>query len=366
MSRVLTQNLSPGMITAEDVYSYNNQLIIAKGGALTDKIITKLEFYSVLSVKIKDGKDDDSLSEAPAAKKPKKAEKQLSYSENIKASPEFKKFSMEFNKSLGEFRTSINDLVLRHTADADKLLENTDRLLAGNPSGIHVFDMLHNMRSFDDPTFAHSLNVALICNVFGKWLGINKDDLRVLTLSGLLHDVGKLKIPEDIITKPSKLTNEEFSLIKTHAVEGFNVLQPLDLDERIKNAALMHHERCDGSGYPFGLTHKEIDPFARIVAIADVYDAMTSKRVYRGPLCPFRVIEIFENEGLQKYDPEYILIFLEYIVNTYMNNRVKLSNGAEGDVVLINKLNLSRPMIRCGNHYVDLSREHNLTIEAII
>ena len=363
MSRVLTQNLTPGMITDEDVYSYNNQLIIAKGGALTDKIITKIEFYSILSVRIKDGKDDDDLIAAPV---PRRNISRISYSEQIRSSPEFQKFKKDFNESLNDFRLSINEIVVKHSSDTDKLLYSTDRLLEGNPSGIHIFDMLHNMRNFDDPTYAHSLNVSLICNVFGKWLGINGNELKILTLSGLLHDVGKLKIPEKIISKPGKLTEEEYSLVKTHAVEGFNILQPLDLDEHIKNAALMHHERCDGSGYPFGLTYKEIDSFARIVAIADVYDAMTSPRVYRGSLCPFKVIEIFENEGLQKYDPEYILIFLEYIVNTYMNNRVKLSDGTEGDVVLINKLNLSKPMIRCGNHYIDLSREHNLSIEAII
>ena len=365
MSRVLTQNLSPGMITDEDVYSYNNQLIIAKGGELTNKIITKLEYYSVLSVRIRDGKDDEE-EEILKAPKPKRPRRLPSYSEQIKASPEFKKFSAEFNQSLEEFRGAINDLVTKNVSDTDKLLENTDRLLSGNPSGIHVFDMLHNMRDFDDPTYAHSLNVSLICNVFGKWLGMSGEELRILTLAGLLHDVGKLKIPVKILTKPRKLTNEEYSLVKTHSVEGFNILQALDLDEHVLNAALMHHERCDGSGYPFGLTHNEIDRYARIVSIADVYDAMTSPRVYRGPLCPFKVIEIFENEGLQKYDPELILIFLEYIVNTYMNNRVRLSNGAEGDVVLINKLNLSKPMIRCGNHYLDLSREHNLSIEAII
>ena len=83
-------------------------------------------------------------------------------------------------------------------------------------------------------------------------------------------------------------------------------------------------------------------------------------------MCPFKVIEIFESEGLQKYDPEFILVFLEYVVNTYMNNRVRLSNGYEGDVVLINKLSLARPMVRCGNHYIDLSRDKKISIEAII
>ena len=93
----------------------------------------------------------------------------------------------------------------------------------------------------------------------------------------------------------------------------------------------MHHEKCDGSGYPFGLKGNKIDPFAKIVAIADVYDAMTAARVYRGPLCPFQVIDIFEKEGLQKYEASFILKFLQNVVNTYINNRVLLSEEALAD-----------------------------------
>lgn len=122
-------------------------------------------------------------------------------------------------------------------------------------------------------------------------------------------------------------------MIKTHTIEGYKILQNQPVNDHIKNAALMHHERCDGSGYPFGLTGNRIDKFAKIVSIADVYDAMTAARVYRGPLCPFTVIDIFEKEGLQKYESEYILCFLKNVVLTYIGQRVRLTNGQEGDVV---------------------------------
>lgn len=359
MPRILTQDLVPGMVTAEDVFTYNNQLILPKDLELTDKTITKLEFYSILSVRIK----DDTAAIEPAS--PPKED--ISYSEKIKASPEFKEFKKNFDDSISNVKSSINDIVNKHApVDVEALLSQTNRLLSDSPSGIHIFDMLHNMRQYDDPTYAHSVNVALICYVFGKWLDFSDEDLNLLTLCGILHDIGKLKIPDKIIGKPDKLTNEEYKIVKTHTLEGYNILKPLPLNEHIKNAALMHHERCDGTGYPLGLTGDRIDKFAKIVSIADVYDAMTSARVYRGPLCPFQVIGIFEAEGLQKYDSEYILIFLEYIVNTYLNNRVRLSNGLEGDIVLINKLDLSHPMVHCGNHYIDLSHEHGLYIEAII
>ena len=362
MPRILTQDLVPGMVTAEDVYTYNNQLVLLKDMELTDKTITKLEFYSILSVRIKD--DTASVT----AEDTKDDDTQLSYSQKIKASEEFKKFKLEFDNTVEDLKLKVNDIVTKNVGEVktEELLEETNSLLEGSETGFHVFDMLHNMRGYDDPTYAHCLNVSLICNVFGKWLGMPDRDVQTLTVAGLLHDVGKLKIPETIIGKPAKLSDEEYNVIKTHALEGYNILKGYDMDDHIKNAALMHHERCDGSGYPMGLTGDRIDPFAKIVAIADVYDAMTSARVYRGPLCPFKVISIFESEGLQKYDSEYILVFLEYIVNTYLNNRVRLSNGLEGEIVLINKMDLSHPMVHCGNHYIDLSHEHGLYVEAII
>jgi HD-GYP domain-containing protein (c-di-GMP phosphodiesterase class II) len=128
----------------------------------------------------------------------------------------------------------------------------------------------------------------------------------------------------------------------------------------------MHHERCDGTGYPNGLVSHEIEPFAKLIAIADVYDAMTCARVYRGPLCPFEVISLFETEGYLKYDTKYLLTFLEGIVQTYINNNVRLSNKMEGEIVLINKFDLSRPVIMVGDEFIDLSRHRDLYIEALV
>ena len=128
----------------------------------------------------------------------------------------------------------------------------------------------------------------------------------------------------------------------------------------------MHHERCDGSGYPLGLKADKIDKYAKLVAIADLYDAMTSPRVYRGPMCPFQVVEEFEREGLQKHDPKMILVFLENVVNTYLQNRVRLNNGLEGDVIYINRDHLARPTIQSGNDFIDLAEEQDLEIEALV
>ena len=129
----------------------------------------------------------------------------------------------------------------------------------------------------------------------------------------------------------------------------------------------MHHEKCDGSGYPVHLTADKIDRFAKLVTIADVYDAMTANRVYRNGMCPFKVVEIFEQEGLQKYDVIFIMTFLESVVNTYIDNRVRLNDGRIGTVKWINRQRLSKPMLQLENGtFLELAKNPEISIEQIL
>ena len=170
-----------------------------------------------------------------------------------------------------------------------------------------------------------------------------------------------------ILNKETKLTDSEFALIKQHPVLGYDLLKELDLDYHVKQAALSHHERCDGSGYPLGLKADEIDSHAMIIAIADVYDAMTSARKYRTPLCPFEVIAEFEKDGLSKYKPKYILTFLEHIANAYQNNRILLNDGRSAKIILLNSKHLSAPMIQLDDGTcLDLDREPALYIKSVV
>ena len=283
------------------------------------------------------------------------------------SSPQFKEFKKNFSENVHALQDSMQGLIASDAVlDEASLLNQSETLVDPQATTIEIFDMIHNMRQYDDSTYAHCINVSLICRIMAKWLNFNAEDTNVLTLCGLLHDIGKLSIPDSIVKKPDKLTAEEYELIKTHTIRGYETLSKQNIDKRIINSALMHHERCDGSGYPNGLHGNQIDEFAKIVAIADVYDAMTAARVYRGPQCPFKVITIFEEEGLQKYDPHYILTFLERIVSSYMNNSVKLSDGRIGEVIMINPGKLSKPMVRIGNDYIDLSKKPDLWIEELV
>ena len=128
----------------------------------------------------------------------------------------------------------------------------------------------------------------------------------------------------------------------------------------------MHHERCDGHGYPNGMKFHDIDDCSQIIAIADVYDAMTAARSYRAPLCPFQVIADFELEGLQKYNPKFILTFLERIAYTYQNNRVMLTDGRKANIIMLNKQFLSRPIVGVATGTIDLSKTPDLRIQALL
>lgn len=360
MKRLATSELTPGMVAAEDIYTYTNQLLIPKGTILSDKAITKLEFYSIINVRVEDDISKEYL-ENP------ELPEDCSYSERIKKSPEFIEFKARFDEEVPKFQALLDSVALnKRPLDIDGLLDFTMNLLKSESGYLSVFDMLHNMRQYDDMTYVHSINVALMCNVFARWLRMTEEETKLATLCGLLHDIGKVAVPEDIIKKPGKLTEGEYTIVKKHTLEGYNALKIQNVPEPIMNAALMHHERCDGSGYPFGIKNSKIDTFAKMVAIVDVYDAMTSARIYRGPMCPFKVVDIFESEGLQKYDTRFIMTFLENIVNTYMLHRVKLNDGRVGDVVFINRSGLANPTIKCGKEFIDLSAEPNLFIEAII
>lgn len=359
MKRLSTLQLIPGMIVAENVFNFHQQLVIAKDTVLTDKLITKLDLYGILSIYV-----DDTI---PAENLLPNVPPIQSYSERIRKSPDFQQFKQEYTIGVESFREAMNQVVEKNIQlDVDTLLNNALSMIMNRQGQIGILDMLLNMRDYDDSTYTHCMNVALICNVLATWLDFSSDEVELATACGLFHDIGKLLVPHDIIAKPGKLSADEYAQIQKHPVSGYQLLMSQPMNNHVRFAALMHHERNDGTGYPMHLVGNQIDKFARIVAIADVYEAMTAARVYRGPLCPFRVIEIFEADGFQKYDVMYLLTFLENVVNTYIRNRCLLSDGREGDIIYINKEKLSRPVVQCGQDYVNLAEYPDLSIVELL
>lgn len=337
MKEVASYYLKEGMILARNVTTPSGQIIFKKGKTLSKQAILQLSFYNIQSVFI-EGEEEDQL-DSPSAVK--------SYSQKIKTSQKFQSFQIDHTIVLSQMRASFEGYVNNGIPlDTKLLVSKVEELFDSCKTSLELFNMLHNMHSSDDSVYGHSLNVSLICRQIGKWSKLDAGAVELLTLAGLLHDIGKLKIPAEILNKPGKYTDEEYALVKQHTQYSYNLLEPLNLDPHVKMAALSHHERCDGSGYPSGLKNDEIDVVARVVTIADVYDAMTTARSYRAPLCPFEVIEKFEREGLQRYDAKFILTFLNHIANTYQNHRILLSDGRSANIVMLNSKQLSKPIVQ--------------------
>lgn len=390
MRQIPITALTPGMVTAEDILSYDQETIVPKGIILTENIISRLEGYSIYYVQIEEnlivdmstpmansavlmqnasvahlytpGNSADSSSKAPAE------------------SRQFQRFSQGFERCVEHYENNLMKSLYRNEPfRANELLKETIALMHQDRQEVSIFDMLLNMHNAEDSVYTHCIDVALISNVLARWLHFSEADQMMAAACGLFHDVGKLMLPSGLLRKPGKLTPDEFEIVKTHTTEGFHLLGRCgNIPDPVKNAALMHHEKCDGSGYPYGLTGDEIDKFSKIVTIADIFDAMTSERVYRAAMCPFSVIKHFEDDGIQKYEIRYILTFLENVSNAYLNHKVTLSNGMEGNVIFINPNNFSRPVIRTeNNEIIDLQQSYytsmlqlannkNISIETII
>ena len=210
------------------------------------------------------------------------------------------------------------------------------------------------------------MTVSLLSYVVAGWLRWNKADQEMAMMCGILFDIGKIRVPREILNKVDPLTDDELKEVRRHAEYGYRILKDRNLPDHIKTTAIMHHERHDGSGYPLKLSGDKTDPFARLTAITEVYDAMTSARVYRGPLCPFRDVEIFESEGIEKYDPDIIMTFLRNVTYTYIQNTCRLSDGRTGVIIMQNPGEYSRPVVKCGNEFVDLVKHRDLRIEELI
>lgn len=363
MSSIFTSELKEGMITAADTYSTSGKLILPVDTVITSSVIQRLIDNEVVFVEI----IEESIEVSEASGLSAFIKNLEVNNDRIVSTPEYKKFKRRYDNTIEDMQSHLNDIVHKNARiEVDNMVKDTLNIIKSTDSKLSIFAMMSTLKNYDDSTFHHSLNVALICNILGTWLELPESECDLLTACGLFHDIGKIVIPDRIIKKPTKLSPEEFEIIKLHPKKGYDMLRKQNIDIHIQYAALMHHEKCDGSGYPLGLIDNQIDWCSQIVTIADIYEAMTSKRVYRDAMSPFQVIEIFEHDGLKKYNPKFLLTFLENVVNSYMNCKVKLSNGNEGDIVYINKVNLSKPLIKTQNEFIDLSKNSDIIIESIL
>lgn len=206
---------------------------------------------------------------------------------------------------------------------------------------------LFKLRGFDEYTYTHSINVSILAVLLGKHLGLDKSALLKLGLAGMYHDVGKARIPESILNKPGKLTENEFQTMKAHPLEGYKIMQKqVDLDPEILRAVVEHHERHDGAGYPRGIKGEDIGRFSRIIAVVDVYDALTSKRVYKDAMAPAKALGMMYQLRDKDFPPHAIENFIRCIGVFPVGSFVRLSGGEFGIVVSANAARSTKPKIK--------------------
>jgi HD-GYP domain-containing protein (c-di-GMP phosphodiesterase class II) len=269
----------------------------------------------------------------------------------------------QYNNNLEEFKQVIWDISCGRSLDMERVHEVSQSLSNNFDSINDLVFCLSKVRSINEYTYTHSLNVSLLCSLLGSWLNLSHTHIEQLSYCGILHDIGKSKVSPEILNKPGALTPEEFDEIKKHPVTAYKMLEQDDsISKDVALGVLMHHEREDGSGYPFGLKSDQIHYYAKILAVVDVYDAMTSNRVYKKRQPPFDVLEMYESEYLTKCDAGIMLTFLKHISSFYIGTSVKLSDGSTGEIVYINHNRISRPLIKSNDSIIDLSSRPELKI----
>ena len=276
----------PGMLVAEPIRNLDTGLIyVGENQELTADAIQKLKSNNIQEIKIF-----------------------VNTWDNVwKISKETKK---EYNKCTEAAKVLLNQIAYDNVVDFLAFKEIKDEIADKFNDNYKIIGCINLFKFADSYTYTHSINVALLSTLIGKWMKYGKNMQDSLMLAGLLHDIGKMKIDKNILNKPDKLTEDEFEEIKKHPVYSYELLQDnKDIPLDVKVGILMHHERMDGSGYPYGVYNENINEIAKVLAIADAYDAMISERPYQKKRSPFEVIQLMQTGIFGKLDPKILLTF---------------------------------------------------------
>ncbi|WP_167954687.1 HD-GYP domain-containing protein [Anaerosporobacter faecicola] len=348
---VLRNNLKEGMIICEDVLTTYGSILVNNGTVVDARVIKLLESNNIYEVRILDTTNED-----------EKLNGLNTHLKTIRQTRQFKEINQKYSICYSNIQGKFNSVIERDKeVNKREIITDINNILNKADSTRELFDALYGMQLKQNRMYMHSINTALISNIFAKWLKLSEEEVNDITLAGLFHDVGMLLVSEELLEKKKEeLTKEEKELIAKHTIYGYRYLMRRELNRQIGLTALTHHEKMDGTGYPLQVMGGALCEFVKIVSIADEYDELTLTE--DGARNPFALIKEFEKNGLSKYDPKYIMVFLNGIMDTYMGNDVLLSNGKVGTIIFINKGDLSRPTVKCGDEYINLAEEKDIQI----
>lgn len=330
MRLVTTDSVQPGTILAKSIYNEKGQVLLNEGIELKEGMLDRLLSLGITYIYIKDGLTDDLIINNPipdqlrtqAIQSIETTFQQVQNIDRLTGSFVIEKASKKFKELIRFLLTEIKS--------------NQDLLT-----------LLSDVYTYDNYIFTHSLNVTMYSLAIGMEMKLTPKELEALGLGAILHDVGKMKIPTEILFKPGKLTKEEYDQMKTHAEAGFQILRNVDsISLLVAHCAYQHHERIDGSGYPRGINGEQIHPFGKIIAVADVFDAVTSNRVYRKAMLPHDGLEILYSGVGNLFETKVVEAFRRAVAIYPVGITVLISDGRKG-VVCRQNIGLSdRPVVR--------------------
>ncbi|PWK16328.1 HD-GYP domain-containing protein [Tumebacillus permanentifrigoris] len=321
---------TPGVRLARPILDEKGLILVGTGVELTAFLQKRLIAMGITSVYIEDERTDDIVVEDVISQQTRQEALQLVHT-SIQTFTEPAKLPRQFQQQ--QIGRKIRDMF--------------DMILSEMKSKPNATFHLSNIYSTDNFLYHHSVNVSIIAMAIGMEMGLTQKQLLDLGVGTLLHDVGKLSLPQEILNKPGRLTPEEFSVIKQHPMLGYEILrQQDDISLLSSHVALQHHEKIDGTGYPRGLKGDEIHIYARITAVADVYEALTANRVYRKGALPHLALELLLGSCGTHFQTDIVQKFLKTIAIYPIGMTVVLSSGEEGVVTAVQSNHPQRPTVR--------------------
>jgi len=315
MRFVPVQGLMEGMTVGKSLYDVNNKLLLSRGSVISHTYVDRILLLGYQGIYI-----DDELSRDIDVKDVIRDELRMKAIQSLKDAFIYTDTESKGGQKLVKQKMDVTKMMI--TNIVEEILENRDTM-------VNLIDL----KFFDDYTFFHSVNVAVLSVLVGVELGLSREQLFNLGLAAILHDIGKIFIDKDILNKPSKLTTDEYTVMKKHSEFGYNYLkETFEIPSAAYVAVLQHHEQYDGLGYPVGKTKEDISLLGRIICVADVYDALTSNRPYRKQLIPSEAMEYIMANGGIMFDVKLTKIFARKVAPFPVGTYVRLSNGFLGIV----------------------------------
>jgi HD-GYP domain-containing protein (c-di-GMP phosphodiesterase class II) len=361
--RIKIEEIQEGCILSEDVYSLTNRPIVNNKTVLTADIIKVLKAFLIKEIAV----EKLLVSGSPITLKEKIEEGKPA--EHKAASFEEIKLEELFLMGAKEFKSEFKNWQSGLPVDISKIRGIMLPLVEKSLSFPSEIFFLHRLSNEAEYLYQHSIAVGLLSAFIGKKLGFKRGDIAQLAIGGCLSDSGMAKIKPDILNKTSQLSEQEFEEIKKHTAYSYKMVQSISLlRDSIKIGIFQHHERLDGSGYPFGERGNKINRFARIIAVADTFHAMTSNRLYRQKQSPFKVLEMMMQDMFGKYDIQAMQALGSGIMTFSIGSKVKLSDGQVAEIIFIDDKSPTRPLVKLikSEEILHLEKNRQLFIEEII